>query len=125
MAEADARGRDGRDESDPSPLRGGDPMGPSSNSGEVGDRHIRVGVSHPSDNPALHRVFEVTASFDAAAGGWVARAREENLNEQLQGGRLELRDGERAPAFSTAAACLGDAVAKLVAATDREDAEPE
>jgi hypothetical protein len=36
------------------------------------DRYIFVGVSHPSDDPSPHRVFDVRATFDAAHGGWVA-----------------------------------------------------
>ncbi|MGH2614763.1 MAG: hypothetical protein ACRDJC_05960, partial [Thermomicrobiales bacterium] len=84
------------------------------------DRHILLGVSHPSDDPALHRVFEVRASFDTETRGWFARVGEQNLNEQREAWGPHLTD-EGAPAsFPTAAACLGDAVATIVAMVDRE-----
>ena len=84
------------------------------------DRYVRLGVSHPSDDPARHRVFEVRASYDEAVGGWVARVGEQNLNDQLRGWGPGLTDGGRARVFPTAAACLGDAVAAIVALVDRE-----
>lgn len=117
---ADAWNRGARDASRRSPLQGGEPPGQVDDQGERRDRHIRVGISHPSDNPARHRVFAVRASHDAAIGGWVARVGEENLNEKLAAWGARQRD-ERGPrAFPTPAACLGDAVAALVDLVDRE-----
>ena len=122
MADAWSRGRP--DESARSPLQGEEQRGQDGNRGERRDRHIRVGVSHPSDDPARHRVFEVRAAYDAAAGGWVARVGEQNPNEQLDGWGPRPDGGGRARAFPTAAACLGDAVAAVVAMVDREAAGP-
>ena len=84
------------------------------------DRHISLAVSHPSDDPSRHRVFEIRAAFDPAAGGWVAHAGEQDLNEQrgawepLSGANRQIR------AFPTAASCLGDAVAAIVAMADKD-----
>ena len=119
---ADAWRRGSRDGSDRSPLQGGEQRGER---GSREDRHIRVGVSHPSGDPARHRVFEVRASYSDAAGGWVAQVGEQNLNEQLEGWGPELGDGGRARSFPTAAACLGDAVTLLVAMVDREAVGPQ
>jgi hypothetical protein len=84
------------------------------------DRHVLLGVSHPSGDPSRHRVFEVRANFDAAIGGWVAEVGEQNRNEQ-RGDWGPLLPPQRQPrAYSTAAACLGDAVAAVVAAVDRD-----
>lgn len=84
------------------------------------DRHVLLGVSHPSDDPSRHRVFEVRATFDAAIGGWVAQVGEQNLNEQRGEWGQRLTTQGRARAFPTAAACLGDAVAIVVATVDRD-----
>lgn len=84
------------------------------------DRHILLGVSHASDDPALHRVFEVRASFDVATGGWQARVGEQNLNEQREDWGPHLTNEGVQPVFPTAAACLGDAVATIVAMVDRD-----
>lgn len=84
------------------------------------DRHIVIGVSHPSDDPARHRVFEIWAAYSDAAGGWVARLGEQNVNEQFQGWGARLSDGERERVFATPAACFGDAVATIVAMVDQE-----
>lgn len=84
------------------------------------DRHILLGVSHPSNDPARHRTFEIRATFDAARNGWVARAGEQNLNEQRGVWELVRAGVEQAPALPTAAACLGHAVSIIVAAVDRE-----
>ncbi len=84
------------------------------------DRHVLLGVSHASDDPALHRVFEVRASFDVAAGGWLARVGEQNLNDQREDWGPNLASEGALPAFPTAAACLGDAVATIVAMVDRD-----
>lgn len=84
------------------------------------DRHILLGVSHPTDDPALHRVFEVRASFHEETGGWRARFAEQNLNEQREEWGPKLAADRTRPHFSTAAACLGDAVATLVAMVDEE-----
>jgi hypothetical protein len=87
------------------------------------DRHVLLGVSHPSDDPARHRVFEIRASHDAARGGWIARAGEQNLNEQRGDWQLVETDDDDAPVFPTAAACLGHAVSVIVTAVDQEDKE--
>jgi len=84
------------------------------------DRHILIGVSHASDDPALHRVFEVRAAFDVASGGWLARVGEQNLNEQREDWGPNLTNEGVLPTFPTAAACLGDAVATIVAMADRD-----
>ena len=84
------------------------------------ERHILLGVSHPSDDPALHRVFQVRASFIRAVGAWVARVAEQNLNEQRGDWGPGLAGTEREATFPTAALCLGDAVARIIAAVDRE-----
>ena len=128
--EAESQGnawrRGTRDRSNRSPLQGGEHATavPSHDPGEPRDRHLRIGVSHPSGDPTRHRVFEVRATFDAAAGGWVARLGEQNLNEQLAGWGPQLTDGGQARAFPTAAACLGDAVTSLVAEVDQDAAKP-
>ncbi len=46
------------------------------------DRHILLGVSHASNDPALHRSFEIRATYDLSTHGWVAHVAEQNLNEQ-------------------------------------------
>jgi hypothetical protein len=84
------------------------------------DRHILLGVSHPTDDPALHRVFEVRASYDEETGDWRARVAEQNLNEQREDWGPKLASDAARPRFSTAASCLGDAVATLVAIVDEE-----
>jgi hypothetical protein len=84
------------------------------------DRHILLGVSHVSDDPALHRVFEVRASCNAASGGWVARVGEQNLNEQRGDWGPVLTTAGEPRVFPTVAACLGDAAATIIAAVDRE-----
>ncbi len=84
------------------------------------DRHVSLAVSHPSDDPVRHRVFEVRATFDDAAGGWVAQVGEQDHNEQ-RGSWGPLSGADDQPgAFPSAAACLGDAVAALVAMVDRD-----
>jgi hypothetical protein len=84
------------------------------------DRHILLGVSHPSDDPARHRVFEVRAVFDHDAGGWIAEVGEQNLNEQ-RGAWEALPSPEGVPrVFPTAATCLGAAVTTLIDTVDRE-----
>lgn len=84
------------------------------------DRHILLGVSHPSDDPARHRVFEVRASYSDDAGGWVAQIGEQNINEQFQGWGATLTDEGRVRVFNTPAACLGSAVEIIVAMVDAE-----
>lgn len=84
------------------------------------DRHIILGVSHPSDDPSRHRVFEVRATYDAARGGWVASAGEQDLNEQRGDWGRVLTGQNQGQAFPTAAACLGHATAAIIAAVDRD-----
>ena len=84
------------------------------------DRHILVGISHPSGDPARHRTFEIRATYDAEAGAWSARVGEQNLNEQRGDWEPELVDADGALRFPTAAACLGDAVARLMSIVDQD-----
>jgi hypothetical protein len=84
------------------------------------DRHILVGVSHASNDPALHRSFEIRATYDASTHGWIAQVGEQNLNEQ-RGDWTPLTDDDRLSSFPTAAACLGHAVAALVATFDQDE----
>ena len=84
------------------------------------DRHILLGISHPSDDPARHRTFEIRATYDVETGAWSARVGEQNLNEQRGDWEPELVDANGAPRFSTAAACLGDAVARLMTVVDQD-----
>ena len=121
----DARSRGTGEVSHRSPLHGGEHRGREDDRGERRDRHIRLGVSHPSDDPARHRVFEARAAYDAGAGGWVARVGELNANEQLDGWGPPPGDEGAPRAFPTPAACLGNAVEALVAVVDREAAERE
>ena len=86
------------------------------------DRHVSLAVSHPSDDPSRHRVFEVRAAVDLPAGGWVAHVGERDRNEQRGPWGALSGDGRQGRAFPTAAACLGDAVAAIVAMVD-QDAE--
>ena len=85
------------------------------------DRHVRVGISHASDDPARHRTFEIRATYDVALQGWVADVGEQNLNEQ-RGDWVRLLNDDPRRSFPTAAACLGHVMAILVAAFD-QDAE--
>ncbi|MCC6314056.1 MAG: hypothetical protein IT337_08565 [Thermomicrobiales bacterium] len=86
------------------------------------DRHILLGVSHPSGDPALHRTFEIRAAYDAAAGGWAAQIGEQNQNEQPAAWRGS-GSATEPRAYPSPAVCLGAAVAMLVAAVDRDAAE--
>jgi hypothetical protein len=84
------------------------------------DRHILLGVSHDSNDPARHRTFEIRATYDAGAHGWIAQVGEQNLNEQ-RGDWAPLSGDDRPSSFPTAAACLGHAVAALVATFDQNE----
>jgi hypothetical protein len=86
-------------------------------------RHIVVGVSDPSDDPTRHRVFEVRAVCDAAAGGWIASVEEQNANAQPDHWPAWPPDNGRDRSFPTAAACLGYAVEVIVATVAREAIE--
>ena len=71
-------------------------------------RHILLGVSHASNDPARHRDFAIRATYDQAANGWVAQVAEQNRNEQPGAWAAEvLMDGIRSHVFPTAAACRG------------------
>ena len=84
------------------------------------DRHILLGVSHASNDPTRHRVFEVRAVFDDAAGGWVAHVAEQNLNEQRgDWGTLQRHDALTG-VFPSAASCLGHAVTTVITLVDRD-----
>lgn len=87
------------------------------------DRHILVGISHPSNDPVRHRTFEVRAAYDVETGAWSARVGEQNLNEQRGPWGPDSADANAAQRFSTAAACLGDAVTRLVTMVDQEAQE--
>lgn len=106
---------------DRSPLHSGADRGDHGERSRPADRYLRVGVSHPSGDPTLHRVFEVRAYYAEEDEGWVAQVGELNLNDQPTWGP-EARERGRVRAFPTPAACLGDAIAVLVARVDREDA---
>lgn len=125
---ADDWRRGSRDLSDRPPLHAEATAQPTAAAGalpaEVGDRHLLVGVSHPSNDPARHRVFQIQAAYRPAVGGWEASVGEQNANEQLQGWQAGA-DGNAPSAFPTAAACLGDAVARLVTMVDQEAAAPD
>jgi hypothetical protein len=86
------------------------------------DRHLRVGVSHPSGDPARHRTFEVRAALREDSG-WVAHLTEDDPNDQPLADAVSLHGADRPEAFPTAAACLGDAVAMLVRMVDGDAAE--
>ena len=119
MSEAWNRG--GRDASARTPLHGGEHAGSATDRGEQQTRHILLGVSHASDDPARHRLFEIRAVYDQEASGWVAQVAEQNRNEQPGAWTPELRtDGTGLNAFPTAAVCLGDAVTTMVTLVDRE-----
>ena len=74
--------RGGRDASSRTPLHGGEHAGTGNDRGERRPRHILLGVSHASNDPAQHRLFEIRATYDQAANGWVAQVAEQNRNEQ-------------------------------------------
>jgi hypothetical protein len=122
MTEAWNRGD--RDASARTPLHGGEHgehAGPANDRGEQWPRHILLGVSHVSDDPTRHRHFEIRATYDPAANGWVAQVAEQNRNEQPGAWAVEvLTDGIRSHVFPTAPACLGDAVTSVVTLVDRE-----
>ncbi len=84
------------------------------------DRHILLGISHASNDPARHRTFEVGATYDVDTGEWTARVGEQNLNEQRGDWEPYRAEAEGARRFPTAAACLGDAVARLITMVDQE-----
>jgi hypothetical protein len=111
----------GRDASARTPLHGGAHTGHSNDRGERRPRHILLGVSHASNDPARHRHFEIRATYDQAADGWVAQVAEQNRNEQPGAWAAEvLMDGIRSHVFPTAATCLGDAVTSIVTLFDQE-----
>ncbi len=113
--------RGDRDVSSRTPLHGGEHAGHSNDRGARQTRHILLGVSHASDDPARHRDCEIRATYNQAANGWVAQVAEQNRNEQPGAWAAEvLMDGIRSHVFPTAAACLGDAVTSLVTLVDRE-----
>ena len=84
------------------------------------ERHVRIGVSHPSDDPSRYRVFEVRAVCDRDTSEWVAQVAEQNLTEQREGWEPLVAAGSRNRGFPTAAACLGDAVATIIAMVDQD-----
>ena len=89
--------------------------------GRPKDRYLRVGVGHPSGDATLHRDFEVRASYNEGAGGWVAHVGEQNRNHQLDvWGPAPGENQERV--FATPAACLGNAVVGIVEMADAEAA---
>jgi hypothetical protein len=84
------------------------------------DRHILLGISHPSDDPARHRTFEIRAAYNIETRAWSARVGEQNLNEQRGDWEPHRANANGTPRFPTAAACLGDAVARLIIMVDQE-----
>ncbi len=83
------------------------------------DRHVLLGVSHASNDPARHRTFQIRATYEAERKGWQAYVGEQNLNDQ-RGDWTPLL-GETTPVFATAAACLGHATTTIVAAFDDDE----
>lgn len=97
----------------------------SANGGRgVVDRHIRVGISQPTNDPSQHRAFALRARYDVAAGGWVAEFGEQNRNDQVDRWEPEAGVATASLVFPTAAACLGAAVTRLIEAVDREATDP-
>ena len=96
--------------------------GAAAKRGRPKDRYLRVGVGHPSGDATLHRDFEVRASYNEGAGGWMAQVGEENRNQQIDVWE-PAPGGSRARAFATPASCLGNAVAGIVAMADAEAAD--
>ena len=94
---SEAWSQDGPYESHRTPMQGGEHQGQEEDRGERESRHIVLGVSHASDDPARHRNFEVRAVFDTRALGWVARVAEQNRNEQLGIWGADLTDSEQMP----------------------------
>lgn len=76
------------------------------------DRHVVLAVSHTSQDPALHRTFQVRASFLNAEQGWRAFVSEQNFNDQF--GEWSPLPGQDEVILPTAAACLGWATEALV-----------
>jgi hypothetical protein len=109
----EAWSQDSPDESHRSPLQSGEHRGIGEDRGERESQHNLLGISHSSDEPARYRNCEVRAVFDVMAGGWQARVAEQNRNEQRGVWGADLTDLEPMPAFPTAAACLGNAVAMV------------
>jgi hypothetical protein len=110
-----------RDASSRTPFHGGEHAGTGNDRGARRPRHILLGVSHASNDPARHRDFEIRATYAQAANGWVAQVAEQNRNEQPGAWAAEvLMDGMRSHVFPTAATCLGDAVTRVVTLVDRE-----
>jgi hypothetical protein len=111
----------GRDASTRTSLHGGGHGEHDTDREERQPRHILLGVSHVSDDPTQHRLFEIRAVYDHEAHEWVAQVAEQNRNEQPGAWTPELRtDGSGRNAFPTAAGCLGDAVTRLVTLVDQE-----
>jgi hypothetical protein len=110
-----------RDASARTPLHGGEHAGPANDRGERRTRHILLGVSHACNDPARHRPFEIRATYDHAANGWVAQVAEQNRNEQPGAWAAELLiDRIRSHVCPTAATCLGGAVTSVATLVDRE-----
>jgi hypothetical protein len=81
-----------------------------------------VGIGQPTDDPAQHRAFTLRARFDPAAGGWIAHSAEQNRNDQSAAWTPIAAAAAAPRGFPTAAACLGAAVTRLIAAVDQEAA---
>ena len=96
--------------------------GAAAKRGRPKDRYLRVGVGHPSGDATLHRDFEVRASYNEDAGGWVAQVGEQNRNHQIDVWGPAPGGGQVA-GFATPAACLGNAVAGIVEMADAEAAD--
>ena len=82
-------------------------------------RMLRPEAWHPPDRHIL-RTFEVRAAYDGETSTWGARVGEQNLNEQRGEWEPHRADTNGAPRFPTAAACLGDAVTRLITLVDQE-----
>jgi hypothetical protein len=83
------------------------------------DRCRHVGIRQPTDDPSHHHVSTVRERDDPAAGGWVARVGEQTHNDQFAGWDPESTADRARAVYPSAAACLGAAVTRLIAAVDR------
>jgi hypothetical protein len=83
------------------------------------DRRLQIGISQPTDDPTQHHTYTVRARDDPAAGGWVARAGAQTHNDQFAGWDPESEADRARAVFPSAAACLGAAVTRLIAAVDQ------
>src|SRR5215207_5493179 len=73
-AMSEAWNRGDRDASSRTPLHGGEHAGTGNDRGARRPRHILLGVSHASDDPARHRDFEIRSMVFQAPARPMSRA---------------------------------------------------